>query len=144
MAWCKLANWNSIFVFLSDKRILYSNEVHLHAWIHLSGFLTNLGQDRLQRSEMFSRIFRALQTSRVLHISMNARWHMNQLLNVLIYTVQLKVKVTLYRSTMRSYQATYVDILHKYAYVLLVCAFVIHCPPCALSGIELYKKETVL
>ena len=25
-------------------------------------------------------IFRALQTSRVLHISMNARWHMNQLL----------------------------------------------------------------
>ena len=107
-------------------------------------FLTNLGQDRLQRSEMFSHIFRALQTSRVFHISMNARWHMNQLLNVLIDTVQLKVKVTLYRSTMRSYQATYVDILHKYAYVLLVCAFVIHCPPCALSGIELYKKETVL
>ena len=26
------------------------------------------------------RIFRALQTSRVLHISMNARWRMNQLL----------------------------------------------------------------
>ena len=36
-------------------------------------FLINLGQDRLQRSEMFSRIFCALQTSRVLHISMNAR-----------------------------------------------------------------------
>ena len=28
------------------------------------------------------RIFRALQTSRVLHISMNARWSMNQVLNV--------------------------------------------------------------
>ena len=27
-------------------------------------------------------IFRALQISRVLHISMNTRWHMNQLLNV--------------------------------------------------------------
>ena len=32
---------------------------------------------------------------------------------------------------------------HKYAYVLLVCAFVIHCSTCALSGIELYKKEMV-
>ena len=30
-------------------------------------------------SEQLSRIFRALQTSRVLHISMNARWQMNQL-----------------------------------------------------------------
>ena len=33
------------------------------------------------RLEQLLRIFRALQTSRVLHISMNARWHMNQLLN---------------------------------------------------------------
>ena len=32
--------------------------------------------------EQLLRIFRALQTSRVLHISMNARWRMNQLLNV--------------------------------------------------------------
>ena len=32
--------------------------------------------------EQLLRIFRALQTSRVLHISINARWHMNQLLNV--------------------------------------------------------------
>ena len=31
------------------------------------------------------RIFRALQTSRVLHILMNARWRMNQLLIILIY-----------------------------------------------------------
>ena len=30
--------------------------------------------------EQLLRIFRALQTSRVLHISMNARWRMNQLL----------------------------------------------------------------
>ena len=37
----------------------------------------------LRRSrEQLLRIFRALQTSRVLHISMNARWRMNQLLNV--------------------------------------------------------------
>ena len=32
--------------------------------------------------EQLLRIFRALQTSRVLHISMNARWRMNQLLIV--------------------------------------------------------------
>ena len=32
------------------------------------------------RLEQLLRIFRALQTSRVLHISMNARWRMNQLL----------------------------------------------------------------
>ena len=32
------------------------------------------------RLEQLLRIFRALQTSRVLHISMKARWHMNQLL----------------------------------------------------------------
>ena len=31
--------------------------------------------------EQLLHIFRALQTSRVLHISMNARWHMNQLLS---------------------------------------------------------------
>ena len=30
--------------------------------------------------EVFLRIFRAYKTSRVLHISMNARWRMNQLL----------------------------------------------------------------
>ena len=36
----------------------------------------------LLRLEQLLRIFRALQTSRVLHISMNARWHMNQLLIV--------------------------------------------------------------
>ena len=143
-------------------------------------FLTNLRQDRLQRSEMFSwnKIINALNSrgninpfttfkpsgwkcykeklavrssryeARGSLESTNdgtlASWVMNQLLNVLIYTVQFKDKGTLYRSTMRSYQATYVDILNKYAYVLLVCAFVIHCPPCALSGIELYKKETVL
>ena len=35
----------------------------------------------LLRLEQLLRIFRALQTSRVLHISMNARWHMNRLLN---------------------------------------------------------------
>ena len=35
-------------------------------------------------SSNFLRIFRALQTSRVLHISMNARWHMNQLLCVIL------------------------------------------------------------
>ena len=33
------------------------------------------------RLEQLLRIFRALQTSRVLRISMNARWRMNQLLN---------------------------------------------------------------
>ena len=33
------------------------------------------------RLEQLLRIFRALQTSRVLHISMDARWRMNQLLN---------------------------------------------------------------
>ena len=32
--------------------------------------------------EQFLRIFRALQTSRVLQISMNARWRMNQLLSL--------------------------------------------------------------
>ena len=32
------------------------------------------------RLEQLLRIFRALQNSRVLHISMKARWHMNQLL----------------------------------------------------------------
>ena len=32
------------------------------------------------RLEQLLRTFRALQTSRVLHISMNARWRMNQLL----------------------------------------------------------------
>ena len=32
------------------------------------------------RLEQLLRIFRALQTSQVLHISMNARWRMNQLL----------------------------------------------------------------
>ena len=31
--------------------------------------------------EQLLRIFRALQTSQVLHISMNARWRMNQFLN---------------------------------------------------------------
>ena len=31
--------------------------------------------------EQLLRNFRVLQTSRVLHISMNARWRMNQLLN---------------------------------------------------------------
>ena len=35
----------------------------------------------LLRLEQLLRIFRALQTSHVLHISMNARWHMNRLLN---------------------------------------------------------------
>ena len=35
----------------------------------------------LLRLEQLLRIFRALQTSRVLHISMKARWNMNQLLN---------------------------------------------------------------
>ena len=34
------------------------------------------------RLEQLLRIFRALQTSHVLHISMNARWRMNQLLNI--------------------------------------------------------------
>ena len=34
------------------------------------------------RLEQLLRIFRALKTSRVLHISMNARWRMNQLLIV--------------------------------------------------------------
>ena len=33
-----------------------------------------------QEARKLLRIFRALQTSRVLHISMNARWLMNQLL----------------------------------------------------------------
>ena len=32
------------------------------------------------RLEQLLRIFRALQTFRMLHISMKARWHMNQLL----------------------------------------------------------------
>ena len=54
-----------------------------------SGNYTNWGLSRSQsfsrlRLEQLLRIFRALQTSRVLHISMNARWHMNQLL-VCIY-----------------------------------------------------------
>ena len=34
----------------------------------------------LKKLELLLRIFRALQTSSVLHISMNARWRMNQLL----------------------------------------------------------------
>ena len=34
------------------------------------------------RLEQLLRIFRALQTSRVFHISMNARWRMNQLLSL--------------------------------------------------------------
>ena len=33
--------------------------------------------------EQLLRNFRALQTSRVLHISINARWRMNQLLNTI-------------------------------------------------------------
>ena len=37
------------------------------------------------RLEQLLRIFRALQTSRVLHISINARWSMNQLLNYTRY-----------------------------------------------------------
>ena len=37
------------------------------------------------RLEQLLRIFRALQTSRVLHISMNARWCMNQLLKSKVY-----------------------------------------------------------
>ena len=37
---------------------------------------------RARKMRKLLRIFRALQTSRVLHISMNARWHMNQLLIV--------------------------------------------------------------
>ena len=36
------------------------------------------------------RIFRALQTSRVLHISMNARWRMNQLLRKKTTSVQIQ------------------------------------------------------
>ena len=42
-------------------------------------------QGELLRLEQLLRIFRAFQTSRVLHISINARWHMNHLLNIRNY-----------------------------------------------------------
>ena len=45
------------------------------------------------RLEQLLRTFRALQTSRVLHISMNARWRMNQLLifnNVICFIARTK------------------------------------------------------
>ena len=57
----------SLFFFWMREFCLQSeNIVHLHAWIHLSVFLTNRRQDRLQRSEMFSwnKIINALKRSR--------------------------------------------------------------------------------
>ena len=51
---------------LREFCIQSENKVHLHAWIHLSVFFTNLRHDRLERNKMFSwnKIINVLKHSR--------------------------------------------------------------------------------
>ena len=84
----KFASSNSIaracFIYLlctfmtSADKSLEKKIFHRVIMLKKKWFIRQLCVHRL-RLEQLLRIFRALQTSRVLHISMNARWRMNQL-----------------------------------------------------------------
>ena len=66
------------------------------------------------RLEQLLRIFRALQTSRVLHISMNARWRMNQFL--IDYLLDKKVHLRplrIYENWGNPYQPRYRVVVAK-------------------------------
>ena len=68
------------------SKFVYSNSIARACFIFLLCTLMTSANKSLKkkiflRLEQLLRIFRALQTSRVLRISMNARWRMNQLLN---------------------------------------------------------------
>ena len=73
-------------IFNIASKIVYSNSIARACFIFLLCTLMTSANKSLEkkiflRLEQLLRIFRALQTSRVLRISMKARWRMNQLLN---------------------------------------------------------------
>ena len=72
-------------IFNIASKFVYSNSIARACFIFLLCTLMTSANISLEiprlRLEQLLRIFRALQTSRVLRISMNARWRMNQLLN---------------------------------------------------------------
>ena len=78
-------------IFNIASKFVYSNSIARACFIFLLCTLMTSANKSLEkkrisyasrlRLEQLLRIFRALQTSRVLRISMNARWRMNQLLN---------------------------------------------------------------
>ena len=77
-----------LFFFNIASKFVYSNSIARACFIFLLCTLMTSANKSLEkknfhrlRLEQLLRIFRALQTSRVLRISMNARWRMNQLLN---------------------------------------------------------------
>ena len=72
------------------------------------------------RLEQLLRIFRALQTSRVLYISMNACWRMNQLINCICFSLQASGKFfplpNLLKRSFQIYKSDSLFSIHVVAY----------------------------